>query len=392
MRVGFVVGRFPALSETFVISQMAGLMQEGFKVGIVCDEVADDPNTGRAKPPLCNLMAHARHWWGPLGFLRDPVQRLPHRFRDKTSAGLDVLFADQLKKFDALIAHFGRSGARVARVKKRRSVTAPLITFFHGYDVGVPLKSGRLGDYRDLFERGDLCLTVNEFFRGKLSEAGAAPDRIAVHRMGIDLASFPFRRAPRTGEPIRFISVCRLTEKKGIEYSLRAFARLPADRPWRYTIIGDGALLPALRSLAGDLGIADRVTFLGSRPHDEVRAQLSRSHAFILPSITARNGDVEGVPVALMEAMASGLTVVSSYHSGIPELIDSGKTGLLSAEKDVAGLAEKIAHVIDHPDDCDRMAVLARQQIERNFNNRTLNSQLAARLHQLHASSAKQAA
>uniref|UniRef100_UPI003AE4FE5E glycosyltransferase n=1 Tax=Paracoccus sp. T5 TaxID=3402161 RepID=UPI003AE4FE5E len=380
MNIGFVVGKFPTLSETFVISQMAGLMERGFNIGIICDKVVDYPHADRDKEPLSALMKNAWNWWGPAEKLRPAIECLPNGPRDKVSVGLDVAFSRKIEKFDAIIAHFGQNGARIARIKKRRQIRAPLITIFHGYDVGIPLKQGRLNQYDDLFRRGELCLTVNDYFRERLCEAGADPAKTEVHRMGIDISSIPYCRSERSCTAIKFISVCRLTEKKGIEYSLRAFALLEGERDWSYTIIGDGPLLSELTALAHELGIAEKVTFLGSRAHGDVKEQLARADVFILPSITAKDGDLEGIPVALMEAMAAGLTVVSSYHSGIPELIESERTGLLAPEKDVFRLSQHIRHVIDHPDHCDLMARAARQTIEHDFNNRLLNDQLAVRI------------
>ncbi|TIU75982.1 MAG: colanic acid biosynthesis glycosyltransferase WcaL, partial [Mesorhizobium sp.] len=125
-------------------------------------------------------------------------------------------------------------------------------------------------------------------------------------------------------------------------------ARLPRD-DWNYSVIGAGELLEQLKRLAAELGIAGRVDFLGPRPHAEVKQRLRDAHVFVLPSVSAHNGDLEGIPVALMEAMAAGLTVVSTYHSGIPELIEDGKTGFLAPERDVAALAGKLVWVADNP-------------------------------------------
>ncbi len=110
-----------------------------------------------------------------------------------------------------------------------------------------------------------------------------------------------------------------------------------------------------LEKLSADLGIAERVQFLGSQPHKVVKNWLARAHVFVLPSVTAQNGDVEGIPVALMEAMAAGLTVVSTRHSGIPELIEHGVGGFLSPERDVEALAANLAWIIEHPGECGRL-------------------------------------
>ncbi|MGY5802064.1 glycosyltransferase [Rhizobium sp. LEGMi12c] len=380
MRIGFVVGRFPTLSETFVISQMVGLMKRGFEVGIVCEGITDYPHLDRSKEPLSVLLAHTHDWWGKFGNLRPKIDRLPAKIKDKVSAGLDTLSVRRLNDFDAVVAHFGQNGARVARLKKRVSIKPPIVTIFHGFDVGVPLRENGLKQYRDLFELGSLNLTVNQLFRHMLTEAGAPHDRTAVHHMGIDVTQIPFEWRSGEGSPLQLISVCRLIEKKGIEFSLRALGQLYASRSeldWRYTVVGDGPLLDNLRHLTNELGISNRVTFLGSLAHHDVKLWLARSHVFILPSVTASNGDLEGVPVALMEAMASGLTVLSTYHSGIPELIEDHETGFLAAERDVSALADKIGWIVEHPQVCRNIAHAARQKVEGEYNAETLNDQFA---------------
>jgi colanic acid/amylovoran biosynthesis glycosyltransferase len=378
MRVGFVVGQFPMLSETFVISQMAGLLKRGFEVGVVCNGVSDYRYPDKNKEPLSRLLPRTRDWWGPLAGLRQPIDRLPLRLKDKVSTALDTLSVSRLNDFDVLVAHFGHNGARVARLKKRREIGAPLVTIFHGYDVGVPLHDGRLQGYQDLFTLGALSLTVNTFFRDILIKAGATPQKVAVHRMGINASLIPYEWRSRQNGPLQLISVCRLIEKKGVEFTLRALGRIK-DRgfDWHYTIVGDGPLRQALEHLAHELGIATRVTFLGSLAHEDVKLWLRQSHVFVLPSVTASNGDVEGVPVALMEAMASGLTVVSSYHSGIPELVDNGHTGFLAAERDVDGLADRICWIMEHPVECEAIALDARRKVEQEFNDELLNDHFA---------------
>jgi colanic acid/amylovoran biosynthesis glycosyltransferase len=108
-----------------------------------------------------------------------------------------------------------------------------------------------------------------------------------------------------------------------------------------------------------------------------VKQWLRRSHAFVLPSVTAENGDVEGIPVALMEAMAAGLTVVSSYHSGIPELIEDQKTGFLAIERDVDALSNRLRFVAEHPDECEHVARQARSKVEAEFDMQALDDDFA---------------
>lgn len=380
MRVGFVVGRFPSLSETFVISQMAGLKRRGFDVDVVCNGVAKDDRIDRRKEPLATLMANTRDWWGPASVLRAAVPRLPAMVRDKVSTALDATFARHLNACDVIVAHFGHNGARVARLKKWNVLKPPVVTIFHGYDVGVPIRESGFARYYDLFDHGALHLTVNDFFRRVLVEAGAPEARVAVHHMGIDARAIPYRWQSWRNTPLELISVCRLTEKKGVEFALRALALLAASDPaidWRYTVIGDGPLRGDLEELAAELGMADRVSFLGSLAHDDVKSWLRRSHAFVLPSVAASSGDIEGIPVALMEAMAAGLTVVSTHHSGIPELIEDRKTGFLAPERDIETLAARLAWVATNPEACEAVTQAARRKVETDFNAEELDDDFA---------------
>ncbi|MDB6454790.1 glycosyltransferase [Falsirhodobacter sp. 20TX0035] len=382
MRVGFVVSQFPLLSETFVISQMEGLLARGFEVGVICDTVMDT-HPDRQREPLSSLIRNTRLWWSSARLQR-AVDRLPYGLRYKVAALLDLRFGGKLNDYDVIIAHFGKNGARVARAKRMGRTRTPVVTIFHGYDVGVPFKDNKCREYADLFRNGDLHLTVNKVFRDMLIESGAEAKKVAVHRMGVDVTRIPYTPRTRTEGAVRFVSVCRLVEKKGIEFALRAFAHETLrGTDWRYDIIGGGPLTSELEALATKLGIRDRVTFAGSLPHDEVKRRLHDYHAFILPSITSRTGDMEGVPVALMEAMASGLPVISSYHSGIPELITDGETGFLAPERDHEALAARILQVIADPASCDRIVAAARAKIEADHDNAALDDRIAAILNDL---------
>lgn len=377
MRVGFVVSQFPLLSETFVISQMEEMAARGFEVGVIADSL-EDSHPDLHREPLSSFTGNARLWWSPARILQGLVKRLPYALGYKVSAALDLAFSEKLNEYDAIIAHFGKNGARIARAKQWGRVRVPFVTIFHGYDVGIPFKNNRCKEYQELFRQGDLLLTVNNIFREMLVDAGAEENKVLVHRMGVDIKNIPYTPRIRCNDQVRLVSVCRLVEKKGIEFALKAFAHPSlANLDWHYEIIGDGPLREMLQSLVGDLGIEDRVTFAGSLPHDEVKRRLQNFQAFILPSVTSRSGDVEGVPVALMEAMASGLPVISSYHSGIPELINDGETGFLAPERDVESLAAKISRVVTEHYTCERIAIAARRKIELDHNNKELNDSLA---------------
>ncbi|WP_352908684.1 glycosyltransferase [Mesorhizobium sp. M0923] len=383
MKICFVVDKFPCLSETFVLDQIEGCLERGMQVGVVCNETSFGKDSNIDDRRWQALPGKVVCWWGGgLGRFRPMLRRWSGRFWDKLSTAIDIAFARKLQNADVIVAHFGNNGMRVARAMKRGRISAPLVTIFHGRDVGEPLHDDTLTRYKVVFEKGVLQLPVNAFFRDALIGVGAPAAQVMVHHMGVRPGEISYHWRSWDRDTLSFISVCRLTEKKGIEFALRALAGLPR-RDWVYTVIGGGELLEELKKLAANLGVADRVTFLGPRPHAEVKQRLRDAHVFLLPSVAAQDGDLEGIPVALMEAMAAGLIVVSTYHSGIPELIEDQETGFLAPERDVAALARKLVWVAENPDKCERIARAARRKIEQDFNADLLNERFAQIVAQL---------
>lgn len=352
------------------------------EVGVICNETSFGKDSNIDDTRWQALPGKVVCWWGGLGRYRPLLRKWSGRFWDKLSTAIDIAHARKLQNADVIVAHFGTNGMRVARAMKRGRISAPLVTIFHGRDVGEPLHDNTLTRYKDVFEKGVLQLPVNAFFRDALIEVGAPPAQVMVHHMGVRPGDIDYRWRSWDKGTLSFISVCRLTEKKGIEYALRALASLP-QRDWVYSVIGGGELLEALKVIAAELGIADRVTFLGPRPHVEVKQRLRDAHVFLLPSVAARDGDLEGIPVALMEAMAAGLIVVSTYHSGIPELIEDHKTGFLAPERNVPALAAKLVWVAEHPEECERIALAARRKVEQDFNADVLNERFSQIVTQL---------
>jgi colanic acid/amylovoran biosynthesis glycosyltransferase len=198
--------------------------------------------------------------------------------------------------------------------------------------------------------------------------------------MGIDCSLNAFKADRKLGaEPPRLISVGRLIEKKAHLFTLRALAQLRERRPdidFRFDIVGEGPDEAALKAEAARLKLMDRVTFHGALPHDRTLALLNAASVFVLPSVTAANGDMEGIPVSIMEAMAQGLLVISTFHSGIPELVEPGKEGILVPERDEAALSQKIEWALTHAECWPEFAKSARRKVELEFNRERLNRRL----------------
>jgi colanic acid/amylovoran biosynthesis glycosyltransferase len=229
-------------------------------------------------------------------------------------------------------------------------------------------------------KHGDLFLPVSEVFRQRLIDLGCDPAKVFVHRMGIDCGRFTFRaRSPADDGVTRLVSVSRLVEKKGIEYAIRAVAALTRrGRRIVYTVIGEGPLGQHLADLVTGLGAGDSVRLVGKKPQPEVIAILDSSHLVVAPSVVAADGDVEGTPAVLMEAMAMGLPAIATRHSGIPEVVEDGVSGMLVPERDVEELAGAIAQMADHPERWPAFGRAGRERVLEQHNIETLNDSLVA--------------
>lgn len=282
--------------------------------------------------------------------------------------------------FRVLHAHFGWAG--VYALPHAERLNLPLVVTFYGYDVPLLSQATRywprhwrywLGAGR-LFRRADRILAVSQDLVDRLIALGAPAER--THRKHIGVRIPEPKPAERRPGPLRVLMVGRFVEKKGFEYGLQAFAglvRRGVDA--RLTLAGDGPLAPTYRRLIAESGIGDRVDFPGVLRHAEVLETMRRSDVFLLPSVTARNGDREGNPTVLKEACAIGLPVVASRHAGIPEAVDDGASALLVAERDTAALEDRLARLTD-PALRARLGGAARERMIRDFDIRRITAQV----------------
>lgn len=249
-------------------------------------------------------------------------------------------------------AHFATDGLAALRLARRLGI--PLVTTLHGYDVSRSrlrmLLSGRLSWMRyalmrrRLIGRGDLFLAVSDAIRRRAVDQGFPADRTVTHRIGVDVTRFRPSGEPAPG---LIVHVGRLVEKKGTADLLQAFATLHRrGNTARLVVIGDGPLRPALERQRDRLGIGAAVDFLGAVAPEQVREWLQRAWLIAAPSRTAADGDSEGLPTVLVEAAASGVPAVATEHSGIPEIVVDGRTGLLVPEGDVEAIASGLAEIL----------------------------------------------
>jgi colanic acid/amylovoran biosynthesis glycosyltransferase len=212
----------------------------------------------------------------------------------------------------------------------------------------------------------------------RLLEAGCDRSKVVVLHSGIDCARFQYiERHHRKGEAMRIVTIGRLTEKKGIAFAIQAVAQVIASgRNLSYTIVGEGPLRAELLRLVEELDLSKHVQLLGWRTRDQVVDLIEAAHVLLAPSVTAADGDEEGIPNSVKEAMASGMQVVSTNHGGIPELVEDGVSGYLVPQRDVEAIADRLRQLIDHPQAWANMGQAARKRVMAEFDIDKLNDEL----------------
>jgi len=269
---------------------------------------------------------------------------------------------------ELLHIYFGHIAVHLLPLIKRWP--KPVTVSFHGADVIVDLDKR---DYRaptqEMLEAVRLVLVRSESLGRALINMGCPAGKIRVQHTGIPVDEIPFRARewPEKGA-WKLVQACRLIEKKGLRVSLRAFAKFAAENPAAtFTIAGDGPLRNELGQLAAELGVADKVFFPGFVSQTQLRELYYQSHIFLHPSEVGGDGNQEGVPNSMLEAMASGLPVFATEHGGIPEAIENGRSGILVPERDDTSLAMALLERTANPEGLAPMARNGADVVRKHF-------------------------
>lgn len=336
-RIVVIEDSFPVISETFILEQITGLMDRGFNIenwalnyldqGVLHSKVIEYDlikNTHYLKLPAPVFRSNPAAWSSELSRYND--------LGDLTTIrAFHVNYGTNFIVFEPLF----------------QALDAYLIVSFYGYDASKYIIENGDDCYDTLFKRANLITTNTICMMKKLIRIGCPEHKIKVIRCGVDIPDNSVQYN-NDNTKIRLLTVARLVEKKGIEFALQALALCPVRTNIKYRIIGDGPLNDELRHLATQLGIDDQVEFLGFLPVEKMLEEMRQADIVILTSVTAANGDQEGLPVTLVTAQAMGLPVISSYHSGIEELVIHGVTGLLSQEREVNQIAIHIQMLVNN--------------------------------------------
>lgn len=362
-KVGIYRKVFPRVSETF-ITEPAEKMERYRPLFITCKQLS--------KTQHSTVSVSRDDRWGLKQALY-LLNRSPKLFKDKTD----------LATVDLIHSHFGPDGAYAMALAQ--SLKIPFLVTFHGWDITIdrsvpwkmksPLYYQLLLHESELKREASIFIAVSKFIEKKLIEKGYPREKIVQHYIGIDTDKFSPQEKP--AEERYILCVGRHTEKKGIDTLLKAFAKIAKQYPDVSLIqVGSGDLEPQLKALTATLNIGDQVKFLGNQPYHKVQALMAEAEIFALPSQTAKDGDSEGLPFVVLEAMASGKPVAATWHSGIPEAVTDGETGYLVPEKADQALASALDKLLTQRSVAQAMGRRGREIVCERFNIHTQTRKL----------------
>ena len=363
-RIAVVLKGYPRLSETFIAQEILELERAGFEISIISLRHPTDKHThpvhSEIKAPKHYLPEYIyqelfRVWWAKINctfkigfwktlpvffkdFIRDPSANRIRRWGQAM-----VLAHEYAGNHDHIYAHFLHTPCSVARYAALISGKSFSISA-HAKDIWTSPE----WEMREKLKDCDWLVTCTEGGADYLKSLAPA-GRVHLVYHGLDLSRFPAREstpsknnAKTNAKSVNLVTVGRAVSKKGIDTLLNALAKLPDNLHWQWTHIGGGPLKGELEALAVNLGIAERCNFKGALPQSEVLETYRKSDLFILPSRIDETGDRDGLPNVIVEAQSQSMAVISTNISGIPELVQSGKNGLLIQPDKIDDLAVAI--------------------------------------------------
>jgi glycosyltransferase involved in cell wall biosynthesis len=360
---------FLPLSETFIYNQIKELKNH-FVIQIVCEK-----RMSESRFPIENVHVLSR-----------PKKNI-YSFFYKRFIGRKLFFLKKEKRIetqiqnlqnqfnpDLIFFHFGINAIQYIPLLNQNA-SIPIFIYFHGYDASQLPKTSityRKGinkilqqkNVRSLFDSDGLL----QIFRNYVPhESGKG------HYIGIDPSVFSKSQKTKNLKTTIFAQLSRFVEKKGHRYTIEAFKHYLKFNPSaELRLAGDGPLLSSIKQLVNDLAIEKNIVFYGSLEPSQVPGFLDECDVYIQHSITAKNGDSEGLPLTIMEAMSLNKAIISTYHSGIPELVENGVNGFLVKEKDIIGLVEAMKNINQL-----KPPLSNRKKILTSFNLKTQTEKLA---------------
>jgi colanic acid/amylovoran biosynthesis glycosyltransferase len=402
MKIGVFTDKFPEVSDTFVLSQIVGLIQRGHEVHIHATIRSDPGEKVHETIAIHGLLECTHYWeevpqailprlWGGVRRLCTWIWLRPlavletlNVFRHgRYALNLSLLYdrfptTIEAYDYDIIHCHYGINGNRALAMRYIGILRGPIITTFHGYDANGYVSAHGMGVYADLFQNGDIMTVGSDFMKQRLMDLGAPETKIRKMPMGVDLDRFRFiNHTQDLAHDMILLFVGRLVEMKGVEYLVKAMSVVNKMNPGIVCqIAGDGSLRESLQVLADSLGVSNNVRFLGAVSQEEVRELFRNAHTFVLPSVVTDVGDVETQGVVLAEAQATGLPIIATRVGGIPESVIEWESAFLVPSRDPESLAKAILRLASIPEKWSDMGRAGRRHVEMHFDQEKLNDEL----------------
>ena len=378
LKVAYLLSFFPKLSESFILNEIVELIREHDVQILSWLHPSETVTHEEIKEyPLLNCTHYfaIKHIFEMnfSKFLKYFVNALMHSLaikriskrelkRDLKLAYFATVIATE--KIELIHAHFANIGNVARRLGKMLGLPYTLTT--HAFDI---YRDQDLEELRKVMNDARLVITISEYNKIYLRDEIGVNNRIEVIRCGIDLDKFKRQKRLKPDGRIRLLTVARLVEKKGLAYLIKAIPMVIKKMPnCELTIIGSGPQYDNLQHLVCDPEIESYVQFRGDVFDSELMRYYEGADMYILPCIVTEDGDRDGIPVGMMEAMAMELPVISTTVSGIPELVEDGTSGILVPPKDEKAIADAIITLCKDDELRVTMGKEGRKKIEREFN------------------------
>ncbi len=380
MRILIIANTFFELTETFIYNQI--IVNNERDTVLVSHKISNQQ--------LFPINKYKYHKVSiiPINLFDRLITFIRNLFGSKKSYSYPFLSTQKLlrlvkkENIDIIHAHFGPNGIRILPISKRCKI--PLIVSFHGYDASELIsKADYQRDLKDLYKISKQFITVSNTLLGNLQRILNDNSKISIVPYGVNLNKFSYSKRNNT-RPIKILHVGRLVEKKGIMDLLTVFNDISNENcDVEFHVVGDGPDMQDFLNLISTFNLEEKVIVYGAVPQNEVLKCLRTSDIFVLNSKRAVNGDQEGLPNAILEAMATGCAVISTRHSGISDLITNGHDGVLIEENDKAALRAALLKLI-----CDyelriKLGANANRLIISKFSHETMSQDLKLLYHSI---------
>lgn len=385
----YILRSFPTVTEMSTLNEITGMVRRGMQVSIVSlkkpaeqQQVHDD--VGKYKlvdlTYYLNISTGIKKWknvilrtiWGQVRLFMEA--RTSFRNKLKVSAYslkkksrrlslihlVDLINHIEKKKPDVIYFHFATHAGELIILRKIFNI--PLVVFFHGFDFSKDLPFKQL-NYPEMFRLSDWFFANSTFSKEKILQLGCRPEKISVPGLPVDDINYPFKARIKK-DKARVLTVARLVEKKGLDYSIRAFAAIHKKFPaLEYEIIGEGPQRGELTELIASLDMTDHIHLAGNKTKDLVIGAMLNADIFMLTSITAADGETEGLGMVLLESQLTGMPVIATLHNGFTDAVRDGESGFLVPEKNVEAIAGKLEFLLNNPQTWEKMGKAGRQYV-----------------------------